>query len=282
MSKANKRLRIRHRPALENATLVLAFSGWMDGGDVSTGTVRRLVDLLAARPFAEIDPEPFYIYNFPGSMELAALFRPEIKIEDGLIVSVDLPSNVFHAHEPANLVLFLGKEPNLRWRSFGDCVLELAREAGVRRMLFVGSFGGALPHTREPRLHVTCSSEALRDEMAQYGLRRTGYEGPGSFTSYLMTRAPKAGLDMVSLAAEIPGYLQGRNPTSIEAVTRRLAKMLQLPLDLGALRAESTEWELQVSQAVEKDKDLARTVRRLEEAYDDELLQQERGEAGGE
>src|SRR5205823_4713147 len=140
---------------------------------------------------------------------------------------------------------------------------------------FVGSFGGSVPHTREPRLYVTCSDARLLPEMERYGIRRSGYEGPGSFTSYLLTRAPSAGLDMVSLVAEIPGYLQGRNPMSIEAVTRRLAKILQLPLDLGALRAESTEWELRVSSAIEEDADLARTVRQLEEAYDDELLQRE-------
>jgi hypothetical protein len=64
---------------------------------------------------------------------------------------------------------------------------------------------------------------------------------------------------------------------SIEAVTRRLAKILQLPLDLGALRAESTEWELEVSRVVGRDKDLTKTVRRLEEAYDNELLEQEGG-----
>ena len=43
-------LRIRHCPELDQATMVLAFSGWMDGGDVSTGTVRRLVELLSADP----------------------------------------------------------------------------------------------------------------------------------------------------------------------------------------------------------------------------------------
>jgi hypothetical protein len=79
---------------------------------------------------------------------------------------------------------------------------------------------------------------------------------------------------MVSLAAEIPGYLQGRNPVCIEAVTRRLAKILRLPLELGELRSESTAWELEVSRAVEQDKKLARTVRQLEEAYDEELLRQ--------
>src|SRR5262245_5462467 len=268
-------LRVHDCPTLDRATLVLAFSGWMDGGDVSTGTVQRLVDLLEARPVAEIDPDPFYLYNFPGSMEVAALFRPRVVIEDGLVQSLDMPGNTFYGHEPANLILFLGKEPNLRWREFGDGVLELARRAGVRRVLFVGSFGGSVPHTREPRLFVTCSDAGLFEEMGRYGLRRTGYAGPGSFTSYLMTRAPSAGLEMVSLVAEIPGYLQGRNPMSIEAVTRRLAKILRLPLDLGSLRAESTEWELQVSQAVAEDKKLAKMVRQLEEAYDNELLRLE-------
>jgi len=271
-------LSVHDCPTLDQATLVLAFSGWMDGGDVSTGTVRRLVGLLEARPVAEIDSESFYIYNFPGSMDLAALFRPGIKIEDGLVQSVEMPANLFYCHRPANLVLFLGKEPNLRWREFGDCVIEAARRMGVRRVLFVGSFGGTVPHTREPRLFVTCTDARMLPEMEQYGLRRTGYEGPGSFTTYLMTRAGPANLEMTSLVAEIPGYLQGRNPPSIEAVTRRLAKILRLPLDLGALRAESTEWELEVSRVVEKDKEMAKTVRRLEEAYDNELLRLESGE----
>jgi proteasome assembly chaperone (PAC2) family protein len=274
----NDLLRLHDCPVLDNATLLLAFTGWMDGGDVSTGTVRRLVDLLGARVVAEIDPDPFTLYNFPGPMEVAALFRPRIKIADGLVASIDMPANIFHCHDPAKLLLFLGKEPNLRWRDFGDCILDLARRVGVRRVLFVGSFGGTVPHTREPRLHVTCSEARLLPEMERYGLRRTGYEGPGSFSSYLLTRAASAGLEMASLVAEIPGYLQGRNPMSIEAVTRRLAKILRLPLELSALRAESTAWELQVSQVVEKDEELTATVRRLEEAYDDDLLRAEAGE----
>src|SRR5579871_1482862 len=119
-------LHVQESPRLDRATLVLALTGWMDGGDVSTGTVQRLVDLLGARPIATIDPEPFYLYNFPGPMELVALFRPNVRIEEGRIVALDMPSNTFYCHEPANLVFFLGKEPNLHWRAFGECVLELA------------------------------------------------------------------------------------------------------------------------------------------------------------
>jgi proteasome assembly chaperone (PAC2) family protein len=115
--------------------------------------------------------------------------------------------------------------------------------------------------------------------MEQFGVLRSGYEGPGSFTSYLMTQAESAGLQMVSLVAEIPGYLQGTNPLSMEAVTRRLAKILQLPLDLATLRAASTNWELEVSRVVEQNDELAKKVRELEEEYDNELLEREAGDA---
>jgi proteasome assembly chaperone (PAC2) family protein len=279
MENPQELLRIYRTPIFHDATLVLAFTGWMDGGDVSTGTVRRLVHLLHAEPIAEIDPEPFYIYNFPGSMEVASLFRPPVEIKDGLIKSIEMPRNTFYAGEQANLVLFEGKEPNLHWRTFGDCIVAVARQMGIRRILFVGSFGGAVPHTRQPRLFVTCSDAALLAEMEQYATRRSGYQGPGAFTSYLMTQAESAGLEMVSLAAEIPSYLQGTNPASIEAVTRRLAKILKLPLDLDSLRSASTEWELQVSSLVEENSELAAEVRRLEEAYDNELLDLETDEA---
>jgi predicted ATP-grasp superfamily ATP-dependent carboligase len=271
----NDLLKIRGSVVMEQGTLVLAFSGWMDGGDVSTGTVHRLVDLLEARPFAEIDPEPFYIYNFPGTMEVAALFRPPTEIEGGLIQRLEMPTNVFYSHAPANLVLFLGQEPNLRWRTFGECIIQLVQQVGIKRILFVGSFGGAVPHTRDPRLFVTCSEEKLINEMDQYGVRRSGYTGPSSFTNYLLTEAHAANLEMVSLVAEIPGYLQGTNPASIEAVTRRLAKLLHLPLDLASLRSASTAWELQVSQVVEQDEELARKVHELEEEYDNDLLKAE-------
>ena len=55
-------------------------------------------------------------------METAALFRPHIEVEDGLINEIEMPSSTFYCHEPANLMLFIGKEPNLRWQTFGHGV----------------------------------------------------------------------------------------------------------------------------------------------------------------
>jgi len=80
-----KALKVYRNAELTIATLVLAFSGWMDGGNVSTGTVDRLVEVLGAEELAMIDSDDYYLFNFPGSMEMSSLFRPHIDVEDGLL-----------------------------------------------------------------------------------------------------------------------------------------------------------------------------------------------------
>ena len=266
-------LRFHHRPKLTAPRLVLAFAGWMDGGDVSTGTVKILVQQLKAAKTAEIDPDDFYIFNFPGSMEVTALFRPAVEIREGAIRSLDVPSNTFYAAEKENLIFFVGKEPNLRWGAFADCVFEVVMQMGVSQILFVGSFAGSVPHTREPRLYAGVSEASLKSVVRRYGMRLSTYEGPGSFATFLMTRATREGVPMISLVAEIPSYVEGANPPSINAISKRLGAILGLQLTLSELRGASDEWESRVSAAVAKDEDLQRQIKQLEEQYDDELIE---------
>ena len=72
------------------------------------------------------------------------------------------------------------------------------------------------------------------------------------------------------------GWLRrGRCRKSIEAVSRRLAKILNIQVDFDTMRETSTRWEVQVSEAVQQDEELAATVRKLEEAYDNELIEEQ-------
>ncbi len=265
-------LTVQNIPPLTNTTLLLALTGWMDGGHVSTGTVRHLMQGRDLTAVARIEPGGFYIDNMPGDMETAATFRPEVKHIGGLVTHFDFGTNEFTADPAANLAFFLGKEPNMNWVGFADCIFEICSRLNVTRIIFIGSFGGTVPHTREPRLFGSVSGHELLPLLEQHAIRASDYEGPGSFASYLVYRAPRQQVEMISIAAEIPGYLQGINPLSIEAVTRRLGRLLGVPINLAELRNASTAWELQVTDAVEKDQNLAATVRRLEEKYDNDLI----------
>jgi proteasome assembly chaperone (PAC2) family protein len=270
---AHAALKLLEHPNLTDGRLVVSFTGWMDGGEVSTGTVRWLAQHLGAKRIAEIDPEDFYLTNFPGSMEVAALFRPQVTIKGGLIESLESPTNEFLCAPQHNLVLFAGKEPNMHWRRYAECIFQLAKQVGVTRVYFVGTFAGAMPHTRQPRLYASVSEARLKPALAEMGLRFSDYEGPASFSTHLMVHATAHHLDMISLVAEITGYIEGPNPLSIEAVTRKLAAILALPVDLSEMRAASDEWENRVTAAAAKDPKLAKRIRKLEERYDDELIE---------
>lgn len=250
----------------------MAMSGWMDGGAVSTGTVDGIIRGRQVTEIATIEHDPFFILNFPGPMELAALFRPQVRYDKGLVADLQMPSNRFYCDPSAKLVLFVGKEPNLRWQEFAECIFDMAARADIQRIIFIGSFGGTVPHTREPRMFASISHEHLRPILKQHGFGFSDYHGPSSFATMLLSQCASRDIEMMNLIAEIPGYLQGANPPSIEAVTRRLARILNLQIDLDALRRASDEWEVQISKTVSKDEELSQTVRKLEEQYDNELI----------
>ncbi len=275
---SSQALRILHEPRLTDAAMVLGFTGWMDGGDVSTGVIGWLLGELTNRRIAEVMPHDFFIHSFPGSMEISALLRPHVRTEEGLIRSFQFSANELFCAEAHNLLLFRGREPNLRWDDYADCVFEIAARMNVRRLYFLGSVAGVTPHTREARMYCTVSHEKLKDEMGAHGLRFTNYEGPSSFASFLLTQALRHGLEMVSLVAEVPAYIQDRNPKCIETVARKLTALLGLSLDFEELRRISDDWEHRVNRALREKVEVLEYVKKLEADYDDEVFDAEMGD----
>lgn len=263
-------LRFLERPELDDACMIVGLAGWMDGGEVSTGVVDYLGKQLDLTPIAEIESDPFYIFNSPGSMEVTSLFRPHTEIKDGLITSYATPQNAFFC-DPANrLILMEGEEPNLLWQAYTDCVFEVATVTKVKRIYFLGSYAGASPHTREPRIHASVSHPELKETLTPRGIRFSNYEGPAGIVTHLTREAARHDIRMASLVVEIPAYLQGRNPLCIEAMLRCVMRLLNLRIDLRPLRAESREFESGVSRMVNQEEALAEMVHKLEIDYDSE------------
>ena len=263
---------IHKRPSLEAPSMIIGFSGWMDGGDVSTGTIEYLKNKLKANKFAEIDPGEFYIFNLPGGMEQVAQFRPYTKIKDGLLIDFEYPRNEFFADQKSGVILFSGKEPNLRWDEYANCIFQLAEEFDVRKIYFVGSFAGATPHTREPRITCSVFGEEQKVSLKEQDVRFTNYEGPASIATLLNKFSKEKGIEMANLVAEIPAYIQVRNPRGIEAVIKRLVRILDLDIDLNDLHRTSLEFEKNIDKALVKQPILTEQVKKLEDNYDSEIF----------
>jgi len=271
-------LQIYKRPQLTEPKLLMGFSGWMDGGDVSTGTIGHLIGRLAAKRFACIEPEGFYIESFVGTMEMAALFRPSARIEDGLVKSFMRADNSFYASTEENLILFVGQEPNINWKKYTECVFTLCSEYHIRQIYFIGSVAGLVPHTREPKIFCSVSNEKLKDQYHQLGIGFSNYQGPAGIVTYLVKTAQERNIDMTSFVATVPIYIQGRNPKAIYSAARRICALLKFKIELEELEEAANVFENKLNELVEKQPELTEIIHKLEGDYDSEVFDSEMGD----
>lgn len=259
-------------PNLEDATLVIGFRGWMDGGEVSTGTIEYLIDTFDAELFGEIHPDGYYIYGVPGALQIAALFRPHATIEEGRVTDYQEPTNEFYVSESANMVMFIGDEPHLHWHQFAEQVFRVIEQCDVTRICFVGSVTGLVPHTREPIFYSSFSNENLRPLVTAAGIHPTQYEGPSSFGTFLIRGAEKRGMNMSTLVAGIPPYVQGRNEHCIESLVDKLQILVEKAIDTDELAARRAEFDRGLDEIVNARPELRDQIKKLEDIYDQQVI----------
>jgi predicted ATP-grasp superfamily ATP-dependent carboligase len=241
--------------------LVAAFRGWNDGAQGASLAASFLAQAWEARRFAEIDPEEFF--DFQAT-------RPHVVLEGGLTRKINWPETAFyHAPIPGlerDALLSLGIEPNLRWRTFSDEIVELARELGVELVVTLGALLADVPHTRPAPVTGSASDPQLVEEL---GLASSRYEGPTGIVGVLHDACRRVDLPSASLWAAVPHYASlAASPKAALALCERLAGLLGTEFDLTDLERASAAYESQVSEAVATDEETAAYVQQLEERRD--------------
>jgi predicted ATP-grasp superfamily ATP-dependent carboligase len=257
----SEELLVSSRPQLEHPILISAFRGWNDGGQGASLATGYLAKLWNARRFAEIEPENFF--DFQAT-------RPHVSLEEGLTRRIDWPSTVFYHGRPAGLerdvVLLLGIEPNLRWKTFTDLVVGFIQELGVELVISLGSLLADVPHTRPCPVTGSASDPELVERL---GLSASRYEGPTGIVGVLHDACREAELPSASLWAAVPHYVSlTPSPKAALALCERLGDLLQAPIDTTELAEAADNYSEQVSEAVASDPDTAAYIEELEQRAD--------------
>ncbi len=254
-------LRVSVRPSLTRPVLVAAFRGWNDGGQAASMAGAYLAKAWSAARFAEIDPEGFY--DFQAT-------RPMVSLVEGVTRKVDWPDNaLYHARLPErrrDVVLLLGIEPNLRWRTFTGLITGLASELGVELVVSLGALLADVPHTRPAPVTGSASDPKLVEEL---GLQASRYEGPTGIVGVLHDACRQAEIPSVSLWAAVPHYVSlAPSPRGALSLCQRLGRILDVTIDTGELEEASERYSEQVSEAVSSDAETAAYVEELEQRVD--------------
>lgn len=249
------------RPELREPVLLAAFAGWNDAAEVATGALRYLIRQWDAEPCAELDPEEFYVFTDT---------RPQVRVVDNVQRRIIWPENQFyHARPPGSardFLILIGTEPNLRWRTFTNEVLDYASALGVTSVVCLGGLLAEVLHSRQPVLTGSIADPRLARRISRLGLHRSRYEGPTGIVGVLTNACRDRNLPAGSIWGNVPHYIGSiGNPPVHSALIASLAQLYDLEIDRSELEEAATRFNVQVARAIANDSDVAAYVRQLEE-----------------
>jgi proteasome assembly chaperone (PAC2) family protein len=246
---------------LDSPVMILAFRGWNDAGDAATFAAQHLARSWDAEPLASLDPEEFYDFQ---------AVRPRVELVDGLTRKITWPENDFLVASSAgerDVVVLVGTEPNTRWRTFSEVVVDVARELDVQMVVTLGALLADVPHSR--RVHIT-GTAADQDLVERLGLQRSRYEGPTGIVGVLHDAFGRAGIDSASLWAAVPHYLAvSPNPKAALALVENATELIGRAAETGGLSRAVAAYERRATEIVAEDEDVRAYVRLLEERLDE-------------
>ena len=247
------------RPRFRTPVVIAAFAGWNDAGEAASNGGHHLADVWATRPFATIDAEEFYDFSST---------RPHVRLVDGGQREIVWPSNEFSASSvlgaDMDVVLLIGTEPQLKWRTFCSEVLEVVTElnADAHHARRAARRGPALTARLGDR-HRRRSHADRATRPAALPLRRPDRH------RRCAARCVQHRLQLLSLWAAVPAYVQGApSPKAALALVERVGDVLDLMIPTTALEIASAAYEREVDEVVTNDDELSGYVHRLEDMVD--------------
>jgi proteasome assembly chaperone (PAC2) family protein len=257
----------------EKATVMLvAFTGWNDAGESASQVISHLLEEWGGSVVAEFDPEDFYDFQ---------VNRPAIKLDENGAREIVWPTtkifSVRPPHVTRDLLLVLGAEPSMRWKSFSSELLDVADDYEVDLLVMLGGLLADVPHSRPIAVSATASDPTLAKEM---GVEPSQYEGITGILGVIGDEAKRRELSAISLWAAVPHYVSTTpSPKATLALIERLEEYLGIHLPLGNLKERATIWESSVDRMAAEDSEVGDYVRELERNKDDDELRETTGES---
>jgi len=251
-------------PTLRSPALVCAFAGWNDAASAATAALEAVAASLDPQVVARIDPEEFYDFQ---------VNRPTIRLVEGQTREIDWPANTLLAAEvpsaERDLALLSGMEPNVRWRTFAESIVEAAKRLEVQMVITLGALIADVAHTRPVPITGLASNSELVERL---GLSRSTYEGPTGIVGVLHDACRRQDLVSASLWAAVPHYVAAvPNPKAALALLRRLEGLTGIAFEASELEDASTRFEDQVDRAVSANPEIQELVHNLEASQEESI-----------
>lgn len=248
--------------------------GWAGIGNVGLAAMSTLRRLARASEYGQIEP---YEYFEPS----------KVIVKEGLIGQMRFPGTRFYSHSlpDRDVLLLVGEQQpsdELKAYRMASEVLDVAQQAGCRRIYTAAASVTTVHHRTRPRVWAVPNSPELLAEVRRYGntilmseagiteSEDTSDESngdeessapakPGSgvisgLNGVLLGVAKNRGVEAVCLMGEVPYYLQAAPwpyPKASISVLEVIGRILRMPLDLRELHQMAEKVEQNIEQVLD-------------------------------
>jgi len=242
--------------------MLIALTGLFDISGAATTALDRFAPADAAITIGAIDPDPFYDFTQE---------RPLVEFHEGELRVIRWPENEFDVVRglgERDLVVLVGVEPHLAWRTYSACITHVARRLGCEAVVTVGSAAEAVPHTRTPQVTGSTTDADLAHRL---GIGQPSYQGVTGVVGVIQTDLAATGIPSVSLRVGIPHYLMNaEHPQAVAALQTHLAHVLSVdpPEPDADFADEVRKWRSLHDEVADGDVQLQMYVKMLEHDFD--------------
>lgn len=263
---SSKLVTVQQESGLVDPVLVVTLDGWVDAGYGMRNATEIMVKDEDAALVASFDADLLVDHRAR---------RPTMTVRDGRVDDISWPAIRLQRVSDLDQRPFLmlhGPEPDFRWQAFCAAVGELVQSLGVARVVSLGAYPAAVPHTRPVRLSATGTSQDL---IERFGAPAGTLEVPAGISAALAKRCEAAGLETVSVWAQVPHYASGSPfPAATAALFQGLRAVADLRFDPAPLIAEGLEVSRRLDTMIAQNASHKRLLGQLENAYDTSMGEQ--------
>lgn len=248
---------------LRNPAVIIGFSGWNDAANAASDLLGHLIDAYPGDDAGTIDDERYYDFQATRPMLHRAADGPWVEWP-GIRI------RVVH-HPERDLVVMLGPEPSLLWRSFAAELIARVKVVGPDIVVFLGAMLSDTPHTRPLPVGVYTSDPSVEKRLS---IQPNDYTGPTGMIGVATQQMLHERIPAASVWVSVPHYVSSPpNPKAQDALLTELEGVLHVPLDHKSIPEEAERWTTAVDELSQEDPDIAEYIGQLEEARDEEEVQ---------
>lgn len=248
-------------PRLDRSLMVVMLSGWIDASAAAAAAMEIIIADTNAKVLLTFDADEFIDFRAR---------RPTMELRDGINTRLtwSTPQLLLgHDIDRKPVLLLTGPEPDNRWQHFADVVGGLAVELGIWRMLGIGAYPIATPHTRA--VQVSCSSPSA-DLIASLPYLKSSVDVPAGMEAALEHALAKRHIEALGLWAQVPHYVASMAyPAASAALLGAVCDSGEITLAMSDIRQQATLQRERLDQLVRANAEHAAMLSQLEREFDE-------------